>query len=228
MGEPVIEESRLRRTLRRWATTVLIATSSTAPFSPATAQGARSDSGEPAGLVVDGALMPGDAIRLAGTHEQGLPGDYPVDETGAVVLPLLGTRHVTNVAAAELKRQLAADFREQLRNQDVQISLLRRVRVLGAVKNPGIYLVDPTMNVADAIALAGGAASDGKLKGIRIVRAGKVTRSNLDGDALVAGDIRSGDQIMVPERSWLSRNGQFAVGALISALGFVVAQAISH
>jgi protein involved in polysaccharide export with SLBB domain len=196
-----------------WRASAVLAIALMLPLSSLAAQG-------------EGELVPGDLIRLSGTRETELPGDYPVDETGTVVLPLLGARRVTGVAAGELKDQLRAAYRQQLRNQEVQIALLRRVRVLGAVKNPGIYHVDPTMSVADAIALAGGATDEGKLSTVRIVRAGKTVRANVDRDAPVAGGLRSGDQIMVPERSWMSRNGKFVVGGLLSAVGIVVAASI--
>jgi polysaccharide biosynthesis/export protein len=197
------------------------------PFSRITAQQGRPADVGPGGRAnAAGALSPGDLIRLSGTHESELPGDYPVDETGTVVLPLLGPRNVRGVAPGDLRRELIADYRRQLRNQDVQIALMRRVRVLGAVKNPGIYHVDPTMTVADAIALAGGATQDGQLSAVRIVRTGKAIRSNVDRDAPVPGGIQSGDQIMVPERSWMSRNGKFVLGGLISAVGIVVAASI--
>jgi protein involved in polysaccharide export with SLBB domain len=200
-----------------------------APLYPAAGQQAqttKADSDEQ--KVLNSPLMPGDAIRLAGTREAEIPGEYPVDEVGTVVLPLLGSRDVTGVPAPELKRQLVADYRQQLRNQDVQIALLRRVRVLGAVKNPGIYHVDPTMTVADAIALAGGATQQGKLKGVRVLRAGKVIRSDVDVNAPVAKEMQSGDQVLVPERSWFARNGQYVIGGAIAALGVVVAQVVTR
>ncbi len=175
-----------------------------------------------------GTLMPGDVIRLAGTREAEIPGEYPVDEGGTVVLPLLGSRDVSHVSGAELKRQLVTAYRQQLRNQDVQIALLRRVRVLGAVKNPGIYHVDPTMTVADAIALAGGATQQGKLKGVKILRGEKELRANVDTDAPVANEMRSGDQIIVPERSWFARNSPYVIGGLITGTAIIVAQTLTN
>jgi protein involved in polysaccharide export with SLBB domain len=164
-------------------------------------------------------------IRLGGTRESEFRGDYPVDETGTVVLPLLGSRSVTGVPAAELKRTLVSDFRQQLRNQDVQIALLRRVRVLGAVKNPGIYFIDPTMTVGDAIALAGGATDQGQTGKVQLVRAGQVVGSGSKVNTL-SGGINSGDEIIVPERSWFSRNGKFVIGGLITGVAIVAAAAI--
>jgi protein involved in polysaccharide export with SLBB domain len=173
-------------------------------------------------------LQPGDAIRLSGGREAEVPGDYPVDETGRVVLPFLGARIVSGIPALELKNSLAADYHDRLRNQEVQISLLRRVRVLGAVKNPGIYLADPTMKVADVIALAGGATMDGKLRKVQIVRGGKVIEGKLDAESVLEGELQSGDQVMVPERSWFARNGQYVLGGAITALGIVIAQVVTQ
>lgn len=170
-----------------------------------------------------GGLRPGDAIRLAFWREPDLDGDYPVDETGRVVLPLLGARIVTGTPPTELKQRLLRDFDGQLRNQEVQLTLLYRVRVLGAVRAPGLYHVDATMTLGDAVALAGGTLPQGTLDGIRILRSGRTIHADIDTDTRIAEQVRSGDQILVGERSWLSRNGTFVVGSLITVAGIVVA-----
>jgi protein involved in polysaccharide export with SLBB domain len=172
-------------------------------------------------------LAPGDAIQLSFWRDPQFNGDYSVDETGMVVLPFLGVRRVTNTPSSELKRQLLDDYAQQLRNQDVRVTLLRRVRILGAVKNPGLYRVEPTMTLGDAVAVAGGPTPEGKLKGIRILRNGQEIRSNLDGRTRLAEYVRSGDQIMVPERGWFARNGFYIVAAAgISTLGAIIAHKV--
>jgi protein involved in polysaccharide export with SLBB domain len=174
--------------------------------------------------ALDAPLAPGDAIQLAFWREPQLGGDFPVDESGTVVLPLLGVRTVTQRSASDLKRTLLEEYAQQIRNQEVRITLLRRVRILGAVKNPGLYRVDPTMTVVDALAMAGGATEQGKLKGVRVYRDGKQVGSPLDLNARLVPQLRSGDQIVVPERSWFSRNGGYVVAAGISAVGIIVAR----
>ena len=169
----------------------------------------------------ENALVPGDAIRLAFWREPELDGEYPVDETGTVVLPLLGHRKVTEVPPGELKETLLREYAEQLRNQEVQVTLLRRVRVLGAVHVPGLYYVDPTMTLGDAIALAGGATSDGKLEDIKIFRGGEQISSDLDTTVSVAEQVRSGDQIVVPERSWIERKGAVVIAAMVTATALI-------
>ena len=186
---------------------------------------AATDGGPVQGTRTD-ALAPGDAIRLSSWREPQIAGVYTVDETGMVALPMIGPRKATEMSAKEFKQQLEGEFARQLRNQEAQITTLRRVRVLGAVRNPGIYHVDATMNLADAIALAGGATHDGKLQGVRILRAGREIRLDLTSRAPLEEYVRSGDQIMVPQRNWMARNGVYLAAATISAVGILLAQAI--
>ena len=181
---------------------------------------------DPGVEAMAGPLAPGDAIQLAFWREPQLSGDYPIDETGTVVLPLLGARTVTRLSPAELKRTLLEEYAQQVRNQEVRITLLRRIRILGAVKNPGLYRIDPTMTLGDALALAGGTTPDGKLKGIQVVRNGQEVRSRLDINLQLLGQVRSGDQILVPQRGWFARNGPYVIGGAISAIGIILARAL--
>lgn len=175
---------------------------------------------------VEEPLAPGDAIQLAFWREPQLGGEFPVDENGTVVLPLLGVRSVARLPATQLRRTLLEEYAQQIRNQDVRITLLRRVRILGAVKNPGLYRVDPTMTVVDALALAGGATPQGKPRDVQVYRDGHQVRSHLDANTQLLQQVRSGDQIVVPERSWFARNGGYVVAAGISAIGIIVARAV--
>lgn len=173
-------------------------------------------------------LRPGDAIRLSSIREDQLAGTFPVDEQGMVSLPLLGSVSVSRIPAAELKPQLQKEYSARLGEyQQVSITLLRRVRVFGAVKNPGIYQVDPTMNLADAVALAGGTTRDGSMDRVRVMRDGKPLRPDDLGGAAGIDELRSGDEIVVPERPWLVRNAGAVVGASISAVAIIVSRLIS-
>jgi protein involved in polysaccharide export with SLBB domain len=186
---------------------------------------AQADTNPSTVVVSQEPLVPGDAVRLKFWREPALSGDYLVDEAGTVVLPLLGVREVAGVSGTQLKRRLLEDYGRELAHQEVQVLLLRRVRILGAVKEPGLYHVDGTMTLGDAVALAGGATTVGKLKGIKLLRDENEIQDGLDINSLLLEQIRSGDQIMVPERSWFSRNGAVVVGALISAAGLIVGAA---
>ena len=85
--------------------------------------------------------------------------------------------------------------------------MLKRVQVLGAVARPGVYNVDPTTTIADALALAGGVSSIGSQDKIRIMRDGAELTTGVSERTMIGDSpIQSGDQIFVPERSLFARN----------------------
>jgi polysaccharide export outer membrane protein len=165
-------------------------------------------------------LQPGDMVRVALSREVGMSGDYLVDETGMVALPLIGSRETSNRTPAALKQELVSAYADQLRNQTIQITFLRRVRVVGEVRTPGLYHADPTMTLGDVVALAGGATNTGKQNDIRIVRDGE--EFDVDLRSGVFQQIRSGDHIIVPEKGWFARNRTLMVTASISVTAIVV------
>ncbi len=175
--------------------------------------------------VAPAPLQPGDAIRVSFSREPDQSGEYSVDETGSVALPFLGARSVRDLPPNALKAELMAAYDGQLRNQTIEVRLLRRVRVLGAVRNPGLFHVDATMTLADMVAQAGGVTDDGKLEDIRIMRGSQVVRSDVAAGAGAFEAMQSGDQVFVPRKSWFSRNAAVLVGGTLSALGFIVGSA---
>ena len=169
------------------------------------------------------ALRPGDIVRVSIWREADLSGDFAVNERGTVVFPLLGERSVVGVPMDALRDTLIASYRVQLRNPSITITPLRRVNVLGEVQQPGLYPVDPTVSLAEVVAIAGGAAPEGDLGRIRVMRGGQVVHERLDASAsLNTVDIRSGDQILVGRRSWLDRNSGSLVTTGVSLLGSIV------
>jgi polysaccharide export outer membrane protein len=148
-----------------------------------------------------------------------MSGDIPVDEGGVATLPRLGAWRVADLPADSLKRMLIQAYSKYLRDPAVDVTVLRRVTVLGAVRTPNVYHVEPTMTVADALALAGGAAPNGKLDQVELRRRerGRTVRLTL-GTRLADTPIRSGDELYVPQRSWFSRNAPIIFGAIGAAV----------
>lgn len=199
----------------------------TVPFTAASAQG-----GPPrvtaAVADVPGAapsldpIRPGDVIRLRVWREPDLSGEFPVDLSGQVTLPKLGAMHVATAPGDSLRAVLVAAYGRFLRQASVDVTVLRRVRVAGAVRTPGLYTVDPTITIGDVLVLAGGATPEGDVRRVRLVRDGARVGGALSRDAnLGAVAIRSGDQLEVPERAWASRNVG-AIGAIIGSSAFLV------
>jgi protein involved in polysaccharide export with SLBB domain len=174
----------------------------------------------------DDNLLPGDILRLWIWREPDLSGDFPVDARGMVVLPKLGPFHVASVPVESLQPRLVESYGEYLNNPSIEVIPLRRISVLGAVLKPGVYPVDPTMTVAEVVALAGGAAPDGKRDRVELRRGEKRLFANLDrASRLADSPIRSGDQLYVPQRSWLSRNLGVVTGLIGTVAGLTIALA---
>lgn len=168
------------------------------------------------------ALSPGDVVRISIWREPDLSGEFLVDESGIVTLPLLGKRSVLNIPVFRLRDTLIADYGVQLRNPSVTITPLRRIYVLGEVAKPGLYTVDPTISLAGAIALAGGATAAGDLDRLRVVRGGKVVLNRVAaGSSLSAVNILSEDQVFVDRRGWMDRNSALLASAVLSAATIV-------
>lgn len=168
------------------------------------------------------ALHPGDVVRVRIWREPDLSGEYPVDERGMAVFPRLGPVDVSHVTPDSLQRQLVAAYQEYLRNPSIEVVPLRRVMVGGQVMRPGVFTVDPTTTVADVIALAGGATPQGRPDRVRVMRGTERVTTQL-GVRTRIGDspVRSGDQIFVPERSWVVRNGSLLLGSVTTLLAVV-------
>src|SRR5690606_41293711 len=121
--------------------------------------------------------------------------DTTGDEEGVVVFPLSGPRTVPNISPDSLNRDLIEAYAVYLRPPSIDVVLLRRVNGLGAVARPGLYPVDPTMTVADVLALAGGTTPIGNPNEIQLIRDGRTITTRLSQRARLAElSVRSGDQ----------------------------------
>jgi polysaccharide export outer membrane protein len=181
------------------------------------------------GAAISATPEPGDLIRLRVWREPDLSGDFRIDEQGSVTLPKIGLLHVASMSPDSLRRALNAAYAPDLKNPAIEVTLLRRVQVVGSVAKPGLYDVDPTMTVSDAVALAGGASADGVTDRVQLRREGGRVASDLSGqDRIAATSLRSGDQLFVPQRSWMSRNAGAVTGAAISAVGIIAATIVSR
>jgi protein involved in polysaccharide export with SLBB domain len=174
-------------------------------------------------------LQPGDVVRLRIWREPDLSGEFPVDESGTAVFPKLGPTKVGAITADSLRALLVATYSQYLKEPAIEVTFLRRVTILGAVNHPGIYPVDPTMTVHDVFALAGGTLPNGNPKHFQLRRGGQKVDVDFSQDTPIGRTaIRSGDELYVPERSWMSRNGVYVIGAAITATAIVVSTLVRY
>lgn len=174
-------------------------------------------------------LRAGDAVKVEIWGELSLSGAFIVNRNGVVVFPLLGERNVLGTPTDDLERQLVIDYAEFLENPSVNVTVLRRIAILGEVMLPGLYPVDTTHKLIEMLALAGGLSSDANKHDIRLIRDGVVILRSLDIFSLVdATPIQSGDQIRVGERSWFQRNLALVTTGIATATAIFVALLTSN
>ena len=163
-------------------------------------------------------LQPGDLIRLRIWREPDFSGDFTVDETGVAILPRLGAVDVREESPEALKTKLVSEYRAFLTHSSVEVVFLRRVQITGAVQKPGFYHVEPLMTIADALALAGGVQASGREDKVEVLRHGARLPGTISGRMLISqSPVRSGDQLYVPQRSWLTRNTGLILGGISAA-----------
>ncbi len=147
-------------------------------------------------------LGPGDQIRIITLGEDRLTGEFRVNDSGAISLPLLGTVQVADLTTAELEHVLGdALVKAQLIREpsvSVEVSTYRPIFVLGEVNKPGEYPYQPGMTVVSAVAVAGGYTYRAVEDRASIVRstAGKAVEWRAERQTFV----RPGDVITIYER----------------------------
>lgn len=128
---------------------------------------------------------------------------------------------ITDLAIDSLRVRLREAYHVYLHEPSIEVTPLRRIRVVGAVRNPGLYTVDPTMSVADALALAGGATPQGRRDRVLLVRGGTTIDARSGPGEGPDVSLRSGDQLVVPEHGWFSRNSRVVIGAVSAAASMI-------
>ena len=206
--------ARCRALVRRGLAAILL-------LLPGLAGPAVAQVGDGAGPTDSVGVQPGDLIRIKVWREPDLSDSTPVDADGNVTLPRMGVVQVGGMSADSVRRLIVTTYSRYLRDPAVDVTVLPRVTILGAVRNPGVRNLDPTMTIADALAMAGGAAPDGKVDRVELRRRGERVPAKLSLDARLAETpIRSGDHLVVPQRSWLSRNVGMVIG--LTSLGISI------
>ncbi|MFI5227643.1 MAG: polysaccharide biosynthesis/export family protein [Gemmatimonadales bacterium] len=194
----------------RFFLSAVVAAILTSPIGPSVgAQVQQSPDGIPAFVRrgADARPEPGDRVWLHVWREPKLSDTVTVDERGRVLFPKIGLVDASTLSIADFRDTVRARFAEYLRDAPVDVVVLRRVAVNGAVMKPDVYYVDVSMTLRDVIARAGGITDNGNPNSVAIVRG--TTRIPVHGwqdDRSPTSDLQSGDQVVVGRKNWLALN----------------------
>lgn len=133
------------------------------------------DAPKVASLESDYRIAPMDTITVKVFKSQDLSGEYQVDLTGHISMPLVGEVDAANLTTAQLDQRLTEKLGEKyFQNPDVAVgvkaSTRRAVTVDGAVKQAGSFPIAGPTSLMQAVALAGGTSEDANARRVAIFR----------------------------------------------------------
>jgi polysaccharide export outer membrane protein len=105
-------------------------------------------------------LGAGDQVRIITFGEDTLTGEFRVNDSGNIALPLVGSVHAAGLTSGQLETAVATALKKGnlVRDPSVAVEIIayRPIFVLGEVNKPGQYPYQPGMTVVTAAAVAGG------------------------------------------------------------------------
>jgi polysaccharide export outer membrane protein len=175
-------------------------------------------------------LGPGDLLEIAVFGVEDLNQVVRVSAAGTITLPLIGRIEVTGLTGEQLQAHITDLLAKEKLVRDPQVTVFIKeyhsqpVYVLGAVNQPGQYMISQRMRLLDALSMAGGL--DMKKAGDHLLLQRRAIEPNGDkavlgedeesansgvinidlqallekGDASLNISVKGGDVIQVPER----------------------------
>lgn len=146
-------------------------------------------------------LDTGDQLRVTVFGQSDLSGDYTVDSTGAISVPLLPPIYARGLTADEFESAVEAELGARLLrnpNVSIQVTQFRPFYILGEIQNAGKYPYVSGMTVQSAAAIAGGFTYRANVDRVTITRTkgDRIVEIGVDSTAVVM----PGDTILVKER----------------------------
>lgn len=185
------------------ALAVMLAMSGTSKLSSALAQNQYQSAAAPSSPSSSGdyVLGPNDRVRLKVYGEPDIGGEYEIDNTGQISVPLAGHIGAAGLTTKELEHAIAAALSKGIVRDprvNVEVALYRPYYILGEVKKSGEYPYRLGLTVLDAVASAGGYTYRANESKVYVRRAGSGAEQTYSLDTPVM--IYPGDNIRVPER----------------------------
>lgn len=163
----------------------------------------------PAASLAEYIVRAGDQLDIRVWPDAELSGEFLVEPSGYVYLPVIGEFFAAGLTLSELQSDLRSLYGQTLQTPVVSIMPRFPVTLVGGVAGRGVQRVTPTQTAMDVILGAGGFTERAKRDEIRLLRGDQVLTFDAEtyleeGGRLDAPALRSGDVIVVPEGRGLS------------------------
>lgn len=113
-------------------------------------------------------LRPGVALEITIWPDDRLGGQFPIEDSGMVYLPLLGPVYANGLGLGEFRAILRDQYAVVMQSPVVTVTPFFEVGILGGVRQPGLYEVVPTQGVFSVISEAGGFTDNAKTDEVRV------------------------------------------------------------
>ena len=144
-------------------------------------------------------------VILSGSRDSIFDLDVKLD--GTIQFPELGAISVVDKTLGEVKTLLTNLISRSFIGVEIDVSMknlsAKKITVVGAVKTPGTFLVNPFSTITSALAYSGGISKIGTLRDIKLIRRDGTVFSFDLYDLLIKGDrsnditIEAGDTILI-------------------------------
>lgn len=164
-----------------------------------------------AGGAVRYEVQPSDVLQVSVWKEPDLTQQVVVRPDGAFSFPIVGEVNAVGKTVEELRLELVQALRRIIPDVVVTVSVLEikgnKVYVIGQVNQPGEFIVNPRVDVIQALSLAGGTTAFASPSEIFVLRRdnGQQRRLPFNFEAVLRGRdleqnvlLRTGDVVVVP------------------------------
>jgi polysaccharide export outer membrane protein len=146
-------------------------------------------------------LGAGDKVRLSVFGESDLGGEFLIDGSGDLRLPLIGQVKAAGLTVHDFEEKIVKMLEDgYLRDPRVSIEVVnyRPFYIIGEVNKPGQYPYVDGMNALNAIALAGGYTARANKSDVYLQRNGQNGEQEFPSDETTK--VQPGDVVRIPER----------------------------
>lgn len=119
-------------------------------------------------------IQPGDILEVSVWKEEDLQREVLVRPDGQISFPLVGDIDATGKTVSDLRAEITDRLQKYIPNLVVTVTVARimgkKIYVIGQVNNPGEFVVNPAVDVMQALSMAEGTTPFAKLGDIVILR----------------------------------------------------------
>ena len=160
---------------------------------------------------LDYLVQPGDILVVSVWKEKDLQNEVIVRPDGGFSFPLIGEVQAQDRSIIQLRKEITERISKYIPDADVMVAAKQlqgnKVYVIGKVNRPGEFPMNRTLDVMQALAIAGGATQFANVDDIIVIRRGKNDQQvfKFDYNEVEKGEnlqqnilLTSGDVVVVP------------------------------